>query len=61
MFYIDLHSHAYKKGCFVFGNNLKSEKQIDNLLFPKLISLNSLNFDFKQCEFSSELFNAVDD
>ena len=38
--YIDFHAHAGKKGCFMFGNRLYGQKQVDNLLFPKLISLN---------------------
>ena len=30
------------------------------MLFPKLISLNSLNFEFHDCDFSSSMMNAVD-
>lgn len=44
--YVDLHAHATKRGCFMFGNNLKGEEQLKNVLFTKLVSLNSLNFDF---------------
>ena len=58
--YIDLHGHASKKGCFIFGNNLKGEQQAQNMLFPRLISLNSLNFDFQECSFSEKLMNAKD-
>ena len=30
----------------MFGNNLKGEDQLKNVLFTKLVSMNSLNFDF---------------
>ena len=30
------------------------------MLFPKLISLNSLNFDFQECNFSEELMSMKD-
>ena len=58
--YIDLHGHASKKGCFIFGNNLKGEEQAMNMLFPRLISLNSLNFDFQECSFSEKLMTVKD-
>lgn len=58
--YIDLHGHASKKGCFIFGNNLKGDEQAHNMLFPRLISLNSLNFDFQECNFTEKLMNAKD-
>ena len=31
-----------------------------NMLFPRLMSLNSLNFDFAECSFSEKLMNAKD-
>ena len=58
--YIDLHGHASKKGCFIFGNNLKGDQQALNMLFPRLISLNSLNFDFQECSFSEKLMTLKD-
>ncbi|CDW91354.1 cytosolic carboxypeptidase-like protein 5 [Stylonychia lemnae] len=60
-FYIDLHAHAVKKGCFIFGNNLQNhEDQLLNQIYPKLISMNSLNFDFVECSFNEKLMNAKD-
>eukprot|EP00347_Sterkiella_histriomuscorum_P010374 403376546 len=54
-FYIDLHAHAVKKGCFIFGNNISSnEDQLMNQLFPKLVSMNSLNFDYVECSFNEK-------
>lgn len=58
--YLDLHGHASKKGCFIFGNNLKGEDQAQNMLFARLISLNSLNFDFQECSFSEKLMSVKD-
>jgi len=45
--YMDLHAHARKEGCFIYGNH--SEDLIEKaqqMLYPKLISLNCRNFDF---------------
>ena len=39
----------------MFGNSLKGEAQLQNMLLPKLISMNSLNFDFIECSFSDKL------
>ncbi|CDW91598.1 UNKNOWN [Stylonychia lemnae] len=58
--YLDLHGHAVKKGCFIFGNALKGEEQAQNMLFAKLIALNCLNFDFAECSFAEKLMSVKD-
>jgi len=53
--YVDLHGHASKQGCFIYGNYFEKESNlIDSMLFPKLISLNSVYFDFLSCNFSEK-------
>jgi hypothetical protein len=49
-----------KKGCFIFGNSLRGEEQAQNMLFAKLIAMNSLNFDFSECSFSEKLMSVKD-
>lgn len=52
--YLDLHAHASKRGCFVFGNAWDdTSSQIEALLYPKLLSLNTPHFDFLSCDFTS--------
>ena len=52
-YYIDLHGHASKRGCFIYANHMENfEDQSEALLFPKLMSINSQNFDFEACNFS---------
>jgi hypothetical protein len=58
--YVDLHAHASKRGCFMFGNSLKGEDMLKNMLLPKLVSLNSLNFDWMECSFSDKLMVCKD-
>jgi len=50
--HIDLHGHVNKMGTFLYGNALKDDAQVDNILFAKLLSLNSVNFEFNECNFT---------
>uniref|UniRef100_A0A1B6BZZ5 Cytosolic carboxypeptidase-like protein 5 n=1 Tax=Clastoptera arizonana TaxID=38151 RepID=A0A1B6BZZ5_9HEMI len=51
--YIDFHGHASKKGIFMYGNHFSSlSDNVECMLLPKLMSLNSHNFHFSSCNFS---------
>lgn len=52
LMYIDLHAHATKRGCFIFGNQLDLNKHVQSCLFPKILSLNSPIFDYDSCNFT---------
>ena len=53
--FVDLHGHASKRGCFIYGNHFDDlAVQTENMLYPKLVSLNSANFDFGYCVFSEK-------
>ena len=59
--FMDFHAHASKKGVFIFGNSLNDEpKQVEAGLLSKLISMNSINFDFQECNFSDKIMNVKD-
>ena len=53
--YMDLHAHATKRGVFMYGNYFSGIlEQAENMLLPKLISLNSPHLDFEHCVFSEK-------
>lgn len=58
--YVDLHGHAAKKGCFVYGNYLDFKDQIETCLFAKLMTLNCPNFDLQACNFTESNMRAKD-
>ena len=58
--YVDLHAHASKRACFMFGNSLQGAEALKAMLLPKLISMNSLNFDFLECCFSEKMMGCKD-
>lgn len=58
--FVDLHAHPSKRGCFMFGNNLTGADALKAMLLPKLISMNSLNFDFLECSFSDKIMKCKD-
>lgn len=50
---LDLHAHAAKKGCFIYGNSITDlEKQLEVCLFPKILSINNDDFDYDACNFT---------
>ena len=45
--YVDIHGHASKRGIFMYGNHFEElETKVSALLYPKIMSINSANFDF---------------
>lgn len=59
--YLDLHAHASKRGCFIYGNVMDSmEDQVQNQLYCRLIALNTPHFDYDGCLFSREHMTRID-
>lgn len=50
---MDLHSHPQRKGNFIYGNSVEDQdEQIETQLFPKLLSMNCVEFEYENSCFS---------
>ena len=59
--YLDLHAHAMKRGCFLYGNSLDNiDDQVTTQLYPLLSSINNQHIDYDSCIFSRKFMNRVD-
>jgi len=59
--YLDLHAHASKRGCFMYGNVMDTlEDQVQNMLYCRLVALNTPHFDYEGCLFSREHMSRID-
>ncbi len=60
-FYLDLHAHATKRGCFFYGNHLpRAADQLHNVLFARAAALHSPHIDVGGSNFSEKNMHAVD-
>lgn len=57
--FVDMHAHANKRGTFFYGNSMDGAEQVENLLYAKLVSLNTPYLDFRSCNFSEANMFAV--
>lgn len=60
--FIDLHGHCTKRGCFIFGNSIdqQTDESLEQLLFAKVLSLNTVNFDHNECSYNDAENNKKD-
>jgi hypothetical protein len=59
--YLDMHAHANKRGCFLFGNSLADgERQVANMSYSRLVALNTPFLDLDECDFSDKGMRAKD-
>ena len=59
--FLDLHAHAARRGTFIYGNySSELMKQTDACLFPKLLSMNSKDFEYEGSNFTEKNMNCKD-
>ncbi|EPY16032.1 metallo-peptidase, Clan MC, Family M14 [Strigomonas culicis] len=57
--FVDMHAHANRKGTFLYGNGLEGKRQVQNLLYAKLVALNTPYLEFTSCNYSEANMFAV--
>ncbi|CAK9111017.1 unnamed protein product [Durusdinium trenchii] len=60
LFYLDLHGHASKRGCFLYANRMAGPGQGWNSGFARLCQMNSPHFELEQCEFGDEVDKEIE-
>lgn len=59
--FFDLHGHANKKSCFLFGNSIPNQRlQVESVLFAKYLSTVCDYVEFKSCNFSKKQMSSKD-
>lgn len=59
--YLDMHAHASKRGCFIYGNHFENlEAQVENMMYSRLVALNTPYLDVKACSFSQKNMSMKD-
>jgi len=58
--YMDLHAHSSNLGTFIFGNHHPTVDQVESMLYSKLVSMNSVSFDYSECGFHEKLMYLKD-
>ncbi|EAR93059.2 zinc carboxypeptidase family protein (macronuclear) [Tetrahymena thermophila SB210] len=60
-FYMDFHSHAGKKGTFLYGNAIEEfSQQVENQVFAKIMAINDPHFEYNYCNFSKAQMKSKD-
>lgn len=53
--YVDFHARCSKRGAFILDNTISEPaEKYESMMIPKLMSLNCVNFDFRECLFSDD-------
>ena len=59
-YYVDLHANAAKQGVCVLGNALDGARQVDNVVFARLMDLYTKHLDYSGCGFSERNMFSTD-
>lgn len=57
--YVDMHAHSNKRGTFFYGNAMNAVPQVQNILYAKLVALNTPYMDFTSCNYTDVNMSTV--